>query len=222
MLTTFSSRRLVPFRQNRFLQVLAASYAIVWIGLAIDPWYRYDWALENLLVVAGMPVLVLVHRRHPISDLSYLLITVFLMLHALGAHYTYSQVPIGALIKRLGGVQRNHYDRIVHFAFGLLLAYPFREWLARSLKVRGFWGHALAICLVLAFSALYELLEWLAAMVLSQRPQATAAFLGVQDDFWDAQKDVLSALVGAGAASALGFLPRPGFFSGRKTPRRDL
>lgn len=205
MLTTLHSHHLVPFRRNRWLQLLAGLALVAWVALALHPADRSAWLLENLLVFAAVPVLVGLHRRHPLSELSYTLIWGFFLLHAFGTHYTYAAVPLGALVRILG-LQRNPYDRIVHFTFGLLLAYPIREWLTRSLKIRGPASHVLALALVLAFSGLYELLEWLVLIVLPQRQPAAVAFLGAQEDFWDAQKDVSMALLGASLCTAVGAL----------------
>jgi len=203
--TTLHSHHLVPFRRNGRLKLMALGALVVWVALALHPVDRLAWLLENLLVFACLPVLVLLHRRHPLSDLSYLLIWAFFLLHAFGTHFTYAQVPLGPLARILG-FQRNPYDRIVHFTFGLLLAYPIREWLSRSLKLRGPAAYVLALALVLAFSTLYELMEWLVVVVLPRHQPAAAAFLGLQEDFWDSQKDVSMALLGAGLTSVLALL----------------
>ncbi|MDH5750154.1 MAG: DUF2238 domain-containing protein, partial [Rhodospirillales bacterium] len=111
---------------SRRLRVgLVAFYAAVWIIAAIDPFDRFDWFLENLLVAAFAVYLFASYRRHPLSDLSYVLITLFLTLHAIGAHYTYSEMPMGHWLKDAFEMERNHYDRVVHFTYGLLCAVPF-------------------------------------------------------------------------------------------------
>lgn len=194
-LTTATERIRPDFRRNRLLQALCAWYAVFWIWMAIAPLDRADWLLENLLVLVTVPALVLTYRRFPLSDLSYVLIVAFLTLHAIGAHYTYAKVPLGFGLKEWLDLSRNHFDRIVHFAFGLLLAYPVREVFLRIAHVRGYWAYHLPLNVVLAFSGLFEIIEsWIARIA---RPELGEAYLGAQGDVWDAQKDMTVALVGA-------------------------
>jgi putative membrane protein len=195
MFTTAADAPRAEFARNRLLQGLAAGYAVWWGMLAIAPYNRFDWLLENLLVFVFAGLLAATYRRFPLSDLSYLLITVFLVLHAVGAHYTYSEAPVGGWMTELLGWERNHYDRVVHFLFGLLCTYPLRETVMRSCKIGGWRAGALAFAVVLALSSGYEMLEWGAAMLLS--PEAGMAFLGAQGDIFDAQKDTVLAAAGA-------------------------
>lgn len=206
--TPTTADRSRPFRSNRLLQGLAAVYAIAWLVLAIAPSDRGDWALENILTVAGVAALLWSYRRLQLSDLSYLLIALFLLLHAVGAHYTYAQVPIGDWMKDAFGLNRNHYDRVVHFAFGLLLAYPIREVLLRAGGIRPRWSTVLAAFIVMACSDTFEILEsWIAQIV---SPELGQAYLGTQGDVWDAQKDSTDATAGAWLAmAATSLLPRP-------------
>ena len=184
-----------PFRENRFLQSLCVAYGLVWIVTAIRPLYPGDWRMENLLVVLAVGGLAWTYRRFPLSDLSYLLITVFLALHAVGAHYTYANVPLGFWMKAHWGLARNPFDRIVHFSFGLLLAYPVREVFMRVARTRGFWNYYLPLDVVLAASAVYEIIESITARLSA--PELGDAFLGTQGDIWDAQKDMTAAAIGA-------------------------
>ena len=183
------------FRQSRLLQSLMVWYLAVWVITAVNPLDRKDWVLENVLAVTLVAALVLSYRRFPLSDISYLLITLFLTLHAVGAHYTYSEVPLGYWLKDWGHFSRNHFDRVVHFCFGLLMAYPVREVFLRVASTRGFWAYYLPLDVTLAFSAIYEIIEMLVAVVIA--PSAGEAYLGTQGDIWDAQKDM--ALAGFGA-----------------------
>jgi putative membrane protein len=112
------------FIDNRFLQVALGCYAVFWIALAVHSVDRSDWFLENLLVFATASVLIPTYRRFQLSNLSYALILVFLAFHAVGAHYTYAKVPAGFWLMDWLHLKRNHYDRVIHFAFGLLLLYP--------------------------------------------------------------------------------------------------
>jgi len=189
------------FLENRTLQILTFAFAAVWVVTAIAPHDRFDWFLENMLVVAAVAALGAVYRHFRFSNLSYGLIAVFLILHAVGAHYTYSEVPLGRWIRDALGQERNHYDRVVHFAFGLLIACPQRELLVRRGVVRGDRAGAIALALVIAWSTLYELLEWMVASVVS--PGSAMAFLGTQGDPFDAQKDTALATLGAAIAIAV-------------------
>lgn len=183
-----------PFANRLLLHGCLAWYLSLWIFLAIDPVDRQDWALENILAVGLVMVLFATYRRFPLSDLSYLLITVFLTLHAIGSHYTYSKVPMGFWMEDWWGLERNHFDRIAHFSFGLLLVYPLRELFLRVVQVRGFWSYYLPVSGILAMSGFFEILEsWVVLMV---HPELGEAYLGTQGDEWDAQKDMTLALVG--------------------------
>jgi putative membrane protein len=183
------------FRRNRLLQGLVAWYVIVWVGLAISPVDRSDWLLENILAVALVLALVVTYRKFPFSQFSYVLITIFMTLHAIGAHYTYSEVPLGFWLRDVLGLSRNHFDRLVHFAFGLLLAYPIRELLVRRAGARDPWSYLLAVAVVQACSDLFEIIEAIVAHIVE--PDLGKAYLGTQGDEWDAQKDMMAALTGA-------------------------
>ena len=184
-----------PFRSNRLLQGLIAWLILLWIITAINPLYPRDWLLENLLVFIWGAVLAVSYRWFRFSNISYGLFTVFLSLHLVGAHYTYAETPFGFWLQDLFDFERNHYDRIVHFAFGLLLAYPMREILLRRSGVGSGWAYFLAVNCIMAFSAFYEVLEVIAAMIVS--PELGNAYLGTQGDEWDAQKDAFLALLGS-------------------------
>ena len=189
--------------RRRFIALLALAFGALWVVLAIDPVDRSVWALENVLILAGVGFLVATRRVLPLSDASYGLLFLFLCLHAVGAHYTYSLVPwddafrdvSGFSLSEALGATRNHYDRVVHFAYGLLLVLPLRELLMLHAGVRGFWSYFLPLDLVLSTSALYELLEWAAAVVYGGG--LGAAFLGTQGDEWDTHKDMALAAAGA-------------------------
>lgn len=195
MISTSTTHIRTRFRDHRLLQVLAGAYAVVWVVTSWAPLDRHDWFLENLLVIAAVAILVGTYRWFPLSDLSYLLITAFLTLHAVGAHYTYAQVPLGFWIQNAFGLSRNHFDRIVHFSFGLLMAYPIREVFLRVANARGFWAYYLPLDVTLAFSALYEIMEMVIATMVA--PGTGDAWLGTQGDVWDPQKDMGLAALGA-------------------------
>ena len=188
---------------RRFVILLGGLFAIIWVALSIRPLYRADWLLENFLVMLFVPLLVATSRHFPFSRVSYVLIFLFLCLHEIGAHYTYARVPYdawfqaltGDTLNSLLGWQRNHFDRFAHFSFGLLLAYPIREIFMRVADARGFWAYYLPLDVTMAFSALFELIEWGAAAVFGG--DLGMAYLGTQGDPWDAHKDIALASLGA-------------------------
>jgi putative membrane protein len=169
-------------------------------GLAIAPRYRADWLLENLPTFVAVPVAVVGYRHFRFSTRAYVQATIFLLLHTVGSHYTYSEVPLGDWIRDLFGLSRNHYDRVVHFAFGLLMLRPVRELGFRSPGAAGrfavLWFSAAGVA---CWSLLYEVTEWLVASLAD--PAAGTAYLGTQGDVWDAQKDMALALCGAALAA---------------------
>ena len=189
--------------RNRYLLLLLAMFMVLWIGLAINPFSRSDWVLENTLLLLAVFALVASNRALPLSRRSYSMLFVFLCLHTVGAHYTYSEVPYdrwfkaltGNTLNELMGWHRNYYDRLVHFCYGLLLAYPVREVFIRLTGMRGFLSYFLPLDLTMSTSMLYELIEWGAAEIFGG--DLGAAFLGTQGDPWDAQKDMARASLGA-------------------------
>lgn len=182
-----------------FLLLLAAMLAIEFVILAIHPHDRQDWMLENVLVIAFVAALIATYRRMTLSRISYFLIFVFLSLHLIGAHYTYSLVPYDDWFRAITGEtlgwQRNHFDRLVHFSYGLLLVYPIREVFLRVANVRGFWGYFFPVNIAMSTSMIYELIEWGAAEFFGG--ELGQAFLGTQGDIWDTHKDMALASCGA-------------------------
>lgn len=204
-----TQRDRVPVRQPRNaahrLHVRVLSLGLI-IAILLSAWgchFPQDWLLENVLVLAALPVLRAIYRKLPFSRLSWTLVFLFYYLHELGAHYTYSNVPydvwwqslFGRSLNEMMGWERNHFDRLVHFLYGLLLAYPVREIFLSLARARGFWGYFLPLDLVLSSSALYELFEWAAAEIFAG--DIGVAYVGAQGDFWDAQKDMALAMAGA-------------------------
>ena len=170
-------------------------FSIFWIWAAINPLYRHDWLLENYLIFIFVPIILVTGYYFKLSKISYTLITIFMILHVIGGHYTYAEVPFGETLKNWFGSDRNMYDRLVHFLFGFLIAYPMREIFMRLSKAKGFWSFWFPVELTLALACIYELIEWGTAVVVD--PQAGLAFLGSQGDVWDAQKDMVLAGIGA-------------------------
>lgn len=182
---------------------LLASFAALWLALAIRPHDRVVWLVENLFTAAAVATLLWSYASWPLSDLCYGMLVLFLSMHSVGAHYTYVRVPYGDWFWaipsiRAGdfpGAARNHYDRVVHFAFGLLVTYPCLEMLERYARPAGAWAWVLAPTLIMAGSLLYEVLEWWASKVLGKGQGI--AYVGAQGDEWDAQKDMALATLGA-------------------------
>jgi putative membrane protein len=190
---------------TKYQALLLVAFLGAWTWAAIDPVFRKDWLLENVLVFIFVPILLLTGVYFRLSSVSYTLITLFMVLHVVGSHYTYERVPFGNTLQRWTGADRNMYDRLVHFSFGLLLAYPIREMFTRVAKARGFWGFFLPFDVTMSFSAIYEIIEWQSAKDASA---AGIAFLGAQGDIWDAQKDMTMAGLGALIAMTVTFLIR--------------
>lgn len=175
--------------------MLLAALALAWLVEAINPVHPDGWLLENILVFIFVPLILISGRYFQLSNVSYTLIAIFMLLHIVGSHWTYAEVPFGAVLGHWMGTDRNMYDRLVHFSFGLLFAYPIREVLLRVTDAKGVWGYYLPFDVVMSFSALYEIMEWVVGMVVS--PTDGIAFLGAQGDYWDTPKDMACAAVGA-------------------------
>lgn len=188
---------------------LLAGFAVAWVALGIAPRYRQDWMLENALVLVAIPVLVRLHRRGIVSNGAWLALFVFGMLHEIGAHYTYSEVPYRQWLQVLTGTSpeawlgagRNHYDRAIHFGYGLLVAPTALQLIEARAAPRGWWRWLLPVAFIASHSVLYELLEWAAAVVFGG--DLGVAYLGTQGDPWDAQQDMLHALAGAAISVTL-------------------
>ena len=182
---------------------LLAAFSLFWLILAIRPYDRVVWLTENALTVAAIGALTATHAFWPVSNLSYSLVTAFLVLHTIGGHYTYVRVPYDTVFQALFGFalnerlgwERNHYDRLVHLCYGLLIAYPVYELLERYAQPAGTWSYFLAPALIMASSMVFEVVEWWAAELLGGG--AGSDYLGAQGDEWDAHKDMALATGGA-------------------------
>ncbi len=203
------SCRTVPQRAVSFS--LTGNVAILWLLLAIEPLYRNTWLLENVLRVPASVILFATWRVLPLSLTSCIAPYLFFSLHAIGAHFTYSLVPYDEALRDLSsqplngllGFTRNHYNRLVHFAYGLLIFQPIREMIMLHAKVCGFWSYVLPLDFIMSTSAIYELLEWASAIAFGG--DVGAAFLGTQGDEWDAQRDMGLAGLGSPIAIAITF-----------------
>jgi putative membrane protein len=167
---------------------------VVWSGIA--PKARFDWAIDNALGLILLLLVALSGRYFRLSNISYTAMFVFMALHIIGTRWTYSETPLGYTLARwFGETQRNHYDRLIHFAFGLCFAYPVREVCLRIADMRGFWGLYVPFDVTMALSALFEILEMAIAIFIGG--DQGIDYIGSQGDVWDAQKDMLLAGMGA-------------------------
>lgn len=190
-------------RLNWFLGLLAPVVAWSWIA----PHDRFTWWLEAAPVVAGVPVILVLQRRFPLSSLLLVLLWLHAVVLLVGGHYTYALVPAGEWAREWFGWTRNNYDKLGHFTQGFVPAILTREILIRTSPLSGgaegrrsAWLGFLVVSVCLAFSAFYELIEWFTAVMTGE---AAEAFLGTQGDVWDTQTDMLWALIGAVAALLL-------------------
>lgn len=178
-----------------WLWVLLALWLVALAASGVGPAERGTWFMETLPVMLAIPLLVLTRRRFPLTALLYVLVFLHGLILMLGGHYTYAEVPAGFWVRDLLGLERNHYDRLGHFAQGFVPAILAREILLRLSPLRpGGWLFLCVTAICLAFSAFYELIEWWAALALGQ---GADAFLGTQGDVWDTQWDMFMALIGA-------------------------
>lgn len=175
--------------------------AIVFTWSAIGPHDYLTWFLEVAPVIIGAAILLPTYRRFQLTDLLYVLLAIHGVILMVGGHYTYAEVPLGKWVSDALDMERNHYDRLGHLAQGFVPAILAREILLRKRVVSGrAWLFTIVVSICLAFSAIYELIEWTAAVVSAE---AAESFLGAQGDVWDTQKDMALALVGAIIAQLL-------------------
>lgn len=180
---------------NRTLPlVLLGVYVVVFAVCAIEPYNRDVWWAENIPVIIVVGALIGLSRVHRFSNASYMLMSVFIVLHTIGGHYTFERVPFD-WVTDVFGFERNHYDRLAHFSVGFY-AYPIAEVLMTRRLVRTRWIVSLfPVFAIATVAGVYEIIEWQYA--LSADPEAGIAVLGSQGDIWDAQKDILADTLGA-------------------------
>jgi len=171
------------------------------VGSGIHPEDQLTWFMEIIWVVAAIPALVLTYKKFPLTRLLYVLIAVHCLILILGGLYTYAKVPLGFWMQEWFSFERNHYDRLGHFAQGFVPAILARELLLRHTPLKpGAWLNYLCVAAALSFSAFFEMIEWWAALIFGGDADA---FLATQGDPWDTQWDMFLAMVGALLALAL-------------------
>lgn len=186
-------------RREALALLAAAGIVLLWSG--IEPHDRLTWVLEVSPVLIGVPILLSTYARFPLSPLLYRLLFLHAVILMVGGHYTYAEVPLGLWAQDLLGFSRNHYDRLGHFVQGFVPAILAREILLRRSPLRpGKWLFFLVVCVCLAVSAFYELIEWWTALIGGASAEY---FLGTQGDVWDTQWDMFLALIGAVVAQVL-------------------
>jgi putative membrane protein len=191
----------LPMNRTSLLLTLVALVLLALLVSGLRPYDRLTWAMEVAPVVIVLPLLAATWRRYPLTTLLYLLVFAHALVLILGGAYTYARVPLGFWMQEALALDRNPYDKIGHFMQGFVPAVAAREILLRGSYVRGARMLAfLVLCVVLAISAAYELIEWAAALALGQ---GADEFLGTQGDPWDTQSDMFLALIGGSAALLL-------------------
>ena len=193
--STASSVQRKTFKENILLKIYLAIFFICWVVTFINTTDRTNWFIENVLTVILLVSLAATYRKFKFSDLSYTLFFIYILLHIYGAEYTYAENPFGYWLQDVLHLSRNYYDRIVHFSFGFMLAYPMRDYFKNHMDWPNWVCWILPIEITMSFSAAYELIEWLVADIFF--PEQGAAYLGSQGDIWDAQKDMALAFAGA-------------------------
>lgn len=178
--------------------VLCISVLLALLVSGIEPFDRLTWVLETFPVMVGLPLLMWTRKMFPLTTLLYALLCFHACILMLGGHYTYAEVPLGFWFQDLFDLSRNHYDRLGHLMQGFVPAILIREILVRNSPLVGSrWLPVVVISMCLAFSALYELVEWWGALILGSDADS---FLGTQGDVWDTQWDMFLALIGASVA----------------------
>lgn len=191
----------IPLKVNTWLWMFIVVFTGIWISTLIGTSDLNNWLLENALTFISLIFLIFSFKRYQFSDLSYLLIFIYLCLHVYGSKYTYADNPFGYWLQDVFHTERNHYDRIVHFSFGFLLAYPMRELFLVWMKYPKMVAWVLPIEITLSISGFYELIEWAVADIFFKAQGD--AYLGTQGDIWDAQKDIFLAFSGAILATTI-------------------
>ncbi len=183
-------------RSNRYPLILLIIVSVFWVWSGIGPHdTRLTWVLETFPLMLVLPLLLLTYHRFPLTRLTYTLIAIHALVLMLGGHYSYAKVPLGFWMEDWFGWTRNNYDKIGHFMQGFVPAICVREIIARTSPLkRGKWLGFISIAVPLAFSALYEIIEWLASL---SNPADTEAFLGTQGYIWDTQTDMFWCLIGS-------------------------
>ncbi len=183
-------------KEDRLPVTLLAVFAVFWLVVAINPHNRLVWLAENILTVLLIGFLVVTYRKFRFSHTAYIFMFLYLIFHTLGSYYTYTNMPLFNWLKDLFDLSRNHYDRLVHFSFGLAFYFPVYEFATQKIKLKAWASYLLPFLVIISFKAIYEILEYLAVIATHSSVIGTS-FLGMQGDQWDAQKDIMFGITGA-------------------------
>jgi putative membrane protein len=195
IISTASLPSRTVFSKNIFLIGLVISFIIIWVYRYINNNDTIDWFLENILVFGFAIYIAVSYKKFKYSDVSYLFFFGFLMLHIYGAQYAYTQNPLGEYFQNTYNLWRNPYDRVVHFSFGFLLAYPIRDMLVNRMNIKSKWQYLLPVEIILSLASIFELIEW---GVEACTPKAIGeSYVATQGDPFDAHKDIVLAVLGA-------------------------
>jgi putative membrane protein len=205
-MTFASSLERTPIASNKLIWLLAALFTACWTFGWFYNLNLENWIIENLLVIICLSILVVVNRKLQLSDCSMVCIFLFVMLHIYGAFYAYTNNAFGKWLQDTYHLQRNPYDRIVHFSFGFFMAYPFREILKNKFKVRGRALWLLPIEIAFSLGTIFEMIEWGVAELTDSETGET--YVATQGDVWDAHKDIALAAVGAALTMTILFLAK--------------
>ncbi len=192
--TTASQSFRHKFKNDKALFLILFAFIIVWVKSYFHAMDLTDWWIENLLVFIFIVYFTLSYKSFKFSTISYLCIVIFVMVHVYGAEYVYTKHPIGFYLKEKFNLTRNPYDRIVHFSFGFLLAYPLIEFLKNKFLTPKKWVYVLAFSFIFCLASTFELIEWLVSVFTDSVTGET--YVATQGDVWDAHKDIAIALVG--------------------------
>ena len=203
-ITSASSPNLINLLSNKFLWLLTLLFFVYWIYGWFNCIDLRDWIMENLLVVICLSLIALTKKWHQLSNISYLCIFFFVLLHLYGAFYAYTQNALGSWLQNRFQLWRNPYDRIVHFSFGFFMAYPFRELLIKKFRVSQRASWLLPVEIAFSFGTIFELIEWGVSEVTTNETGET--YVATQGDVWDAHKDILLAAIGASTAMILTYV----------------
>lgn len=182
-----------------FKRILVLIFVLFWIVLAINPLDRGIWALENILVVSVFPVVLWLDRHYSFNNLTFLSLTAFVILHLFGANLTYNNMTYFSWFSDLFGWERNYYDQVIHFLFGLMVFVPFFEIFYHQGISRRL-SYLIAFLFISGVGAWYEVLEWIAMALFCEQPEVVCSLAVTQGDVWDAQKDIVYAIIGSVAA----------------------
>jgi putative membrane protein len=204
--TTASTSKTKTAASPLLLKAYLGIFLLVWLWTFVGTTDTKNWLIENTLTVAFIFTLLFTFKKYRLSDLSYTFIFVYILLHIYGAMYTYAENPFGYWLQEVLHTSRNHYDRIVHFSFGFMLAYPMRDLFLNIFEFPPKYSWLLPAEITMSFSGLYEIIEWLVADVVY--PSQGTAYLGTQGDVWDAQKDMCLAFSGSVLILLLAYISR--------------